>query len=126
MRDDAFERGRALRAAIFGPEGMKSLEQADSFQEPLQDLVTRICFGEVWSREGLSLKIRSMLTVAILVGQSRPNQLRNHVKGALANGVTREELREILLHATLYHGLPAGTDSWAIVTGVLKELDTHG
>lgn len=122
---EVFETGRDLREEIFGPAGMKSLENADDFQMPLQDMVTRLCFGEVWSRPELSLKIRSMLTVALLVGMSRPAQLKNHVKGAIKNGVTKEELREILLHATLYVGLPAGADSWRIVTEALKEVEAY-
>jgi 4-carboxymuconolactone decarboxylase len=122
---DAAQRGRDLREQIFGAEGMKSLVEADDFTLPLQDMVTRTCFGEVWSRPGLPLKIRSMLTIAILVGQSRPAQLRNHVKGAIANGVTKEEIREILLHATLYAGLPAGADSWREAAAALREIDAY-
>lgn len=121
----AAERGRHLREQIFGADGMKSLLEADDFTMPLQDAVTRICFGEVWSRPGLSLKIRSMLTIAMLVGQSRPAQLRNHVKGAIANGVSKEEIREILLHATLYAGLPAGADSWREAAAALREIDAY-
>lgn len=123
--NEAAERGRALREQIFGAEGMKSLLEADDFTMPLQDAVTRICFGEVWSRPGLSLKIRSMLTIAMLVAQSRPAQLRNHVKGAIANGVSKEEIREILLHATLYAGLPAGADSWREAAAALREIDAY-
>jgi 4-carboxymuconolactone decarboxylase len=104
---------------------MKSLEAADDFQMPLQDMVTRICFGEVWSRPELPLKLRSMLTLAILAGQSRPDQLKNHVKGAIANGVSKEEIREILLHATIYVGLPAGSDSWRHATAALKEIGAY-
>lgn len=122
---DAAQRGRELREEIFGPEGMKSLLDADDFQMPLQDAVTRICFGEVWSRPELPLKIRSMLTVAMLVGASRPDQLKNHVKGAVKNGVTKEEIREILLHAALYFGLPAASDSWRHATAALKEIDAY-
>jgi len=122
---DATERGRQLREAIFGPEGLKSLDTADDFQMPLQDLVTRICFGEVWNRPALSLKVRSMLTIAILAGQSRPDQLKHHVKGAIRNGVSKEEIREILLHATLYVGLPAGSDSWRQATAALKEIEAY-
>jgi 4-carboxymuconolactone decarboxylase len=122
---NADQRGRQLRQQIFGAEGMKSLETADDFQMPLQDMVTRICFGEVWSRPELSLKLRSMLTLAILAGQSRPDQLKNHVKGAIANGVTKEEIREILLHATIYVGLPAGSDSWRHATAALKEVGAY-
>jgi 4-carboxymuconolactone decarboxylase len=122
---DAFERGRRLREQIFGAAGMKSLENADDFQMPLQDMVTRLCFGEVWSRPSLSLKLRSMLTIAILAGQSRPEQLQNHIKGAIANGVTKEEIREILLHAMLYVGLPAASDSWRQATVALKEIGAY-
>ncbi|MBO9499520.1 MAG: carboxymuconolactone decarboxylase family protein [Novosphingobium sp.] len=122
---DADTRGRALRKQIFGPEGMKSLDNADDFQMPLQDMVTRICFGEVWTRPELPLKLRSMLTIALLAGQSRPAQLKNHVKGAIANGVTKDEIREILLHSALYVGLPAASDSWAQATAALKEIDAY-
>jgi len=123
--NDAAARGRALREQIFGAEGMRALDNADDFQMPLQDVVTRICFGEVWSRPELSLKLRSMLTIAMLAGQSRPAQLKNHVKGAIANGVTKEEIREILLHAVLYYGLPAAADSWGQATAALKEIDAY-
>lgn len=123
--DDAFERGRRLRQEMFGPAGMKSLDNADDFQMPLQDAVTRICFGEVWSRPALSLKARSMLTIAILAGQSRPDQLQNHIKGAIGNGVSKEEIREILLHAMLYVGLPAASDSWRQATAALKEIGAY-
>lgn len=122
---EAFERGRRLRQEMFGPAGMKSLDNADDFQMPLQDAVTRICFGEVWSRPGLSPKVRSMLTIAILAGQSRPDQLQNHIKGAIGNGVSKEEIREILLHAMLYVGLPAASDSWRQATAALKEIGAY-
>ncbi|MGD9811525.1 MAG: carboxymuconolactone decarboxylase family protein [Sphingobium sp.] len=111
-KDDLYERGRAMRFEMFGEPGVTSLDNADDFQEPLQDMVTRLCFGDVWSRPGLDRKTRSMLTIAMLIGMSRPDQLKNHINGALANGVTKEEIREILVHATIYVGLPAGSDSW--------------
>lgn len=122
---EVFERGRRLREEMFGPAGMKSLDNADDFQMPLQDAVTRLCFGEVWSRPGLSPKLRSMLTIAMLVGQSRPDQLQNHIKGAIGNGVSKEEIREILLHAMLYVGLPAASDSWRQATAALKEIGAY-
>lgn len=123
--EDAFERGRRLREEIFGAAGMKSLDNADDFQMPLQDMVTRLCFGEVWSRPALSLKVRSMLTIAILAGQSRPDQLQNHIKGAIKNGVSKEEIREILLHSMLYVGLPAASDSWRQATAALKDIGAY-
>jgi len=124
-KDDSYERGRAMRFEMFGEPGVRGLDTVDDFNEPLQDLVTRLCFGDVWSRPGLDRKTRSMLTVAILIGQSRPDQLRNHIKGALANGVTKDEIREILLHATLYVGLPAGTDSWRHARETLQEANAY-
>jgi 4-carboxymuconolactone decarboxylase len=123
--DDVTKQGRQLREDIFGPDGVKSHDNADDFQMPLQDMVTRVCFGDVWARPQLSLKLRSMLTIAILAGQSRPDQLKNHVKGAIHNGVSKEEIREILLHATLYVGLPAGSDSWRQATAALKEIGAY-
>lgn len=111
-KDEAYERGRAMRFDMFGEPGVAGIDQADDFREPLQDMVTRLCFGDVWSRPGLDRKTRSMLTIALIIGQSRPDQLKNHIKGAIANGVTKEEIREILVHATIYVGLPATSDSW--------------
>jgi 4-carboxymuconolactone decarboxylase len=121
--DALYERGRQMRFDMFGEPGVRGLDDADDFQEPLQDLVTRHCFGDVWSREGLDAKTRSMLTIAMLIGQSRPDQLKNHVRGAVANGVTKAEVREILVHASLYYGLPSVSDAWRQCREALKEVD---
>jgi 4-carboxymuconolactone decarboxylase len=121
--DELYERGRAMRFAMFGEPGVRGIDEADDFLEPLQDLVTRHCFGDIWSRPGLDGRTRSMLTIAMLIGQARPDQLRNHVKGAVANGVTREEIREILVHAALYYGLPSVAASWRIARDALQEAD---
>lgn len=112
---DAFERGLGLRREMFGPAGAdQALAQATDFSRPLQEIVTRFCFGEVWQRPGLDRRTRSMLTVAMLIAAGRPAQLAGHVRGALANGVTREELREVVLHALLYCGIPAAVEATAI------------
>jgi 4-carboxymuconolactone decarboxylase len=125
-RDDpVFKRGREIRGEMFGPGSQASLDQADDFQRPLQDLVTQYCFGEIWDRPHLPRAIRSMITIAMLVGQSRPIELRRHIKGAIANGVTKEQIREVLLHATLYAGIPAGSDGWAQATEALKEIGAY-
>lgn|SRR5690606_6704580 len=121
-KDEAYERGRAMRFDMFGEPGVAGIDQADDFQEPLQDMVTRLCFGDVWSRPGLDRKTRSMLTIALIIGQSRPDQLKNHIKGAIANGVTKEEIREILVHATIYVGLPATSDSWRHAREALNDV----
>lgn len=124
-KDDSYDRGRAMRFEMFGEPGVATLDTTDDFNEPLQDLVTRMCFGDVWSRPELDRKTRSMLTIALLIGQSRPDQLKNHINGALANGVTKEEIREILLHATIYVGLPAGSDSWRHAREALKAAGAY-
>ena len=124
MEDVAFARGLALRRAMFGAAGADDqIDAATDFTRPLQDLVTRACFGELWQRPHLDLKLRSMLTIAMLAALGRPNQVRAHVKGALANGVSREEIREILLHAATYGGLPAAVDSFAAAAEALAEAE---
>lgn len=114
MSDPLFDQGLALRRHMFGAGGAEEqIAAATEFTLPLQELVTRSCFGELWHRPYLDLKLRSMLTLAMLAALGRGNQVKVHVKGALANGVTREEIREILLHATAYGGIPAVVEAFA-------------
>lgn len=89
------------------------------FTRPLEDLVVRYCFGEVWSRPQLDPRTRSMLTVAVLTALGKPNQLRVHVQAAINNGVTQEEIREVLLHAMVYSGVPAGVEAFRVASEVL-------
>jgi len=117
---DAFDKGLALRREMFGAGGAdQALAQASEFARPLQEIVTRFCFGEIWQRPGLERRTRSMLTIAMLIAMGRMAQLPAHVRGALANGVTREELRELILHALLYCGIPAAVEATAICERVL-------
>ena len=125
QKDELYDRGRQMRLDMFGEPGVRGIDEADDFQEPLQDLVTRHCFGDVWSRAGLDARTRSMLTIAMLIGQSRPDQLKNHVRGAVANGVTKEEVREILVHAALYYGLPSVSDAWRHCREALTEVGAY-
>ena len=120
---DTFSAGLQIRRDMFGPANSDQvLQSATDFTRPLQELVTRYCFGEVWTRSLLDRKTRSMLTMALLVALNRPNQLRGHVRGAVKNGVSKEEIREVLLHSMIYAGVPAGVDSLNHATEVLKEL----
>jgi 4-carboxymuconolactone decarboxylase len=120
---DTFAAGLAIRREMFGPAAAdKTLESATDFTYPLQDMVTRYCFGETWTRPPLDRKTRSMLTLAILVALNKPVQLKGHVRGAVANGVTKDEIREVLMHAMIYCGVPAGVDSFNHAAEVLKEL----
>jgi len=121
--EDTFSAGLQIRRDMFGPANSDQvLQSATDFTRPLQELVTRYCFGEVWTRSLLDRKTRSMLTMALLVALNRPNQLRGHVRGAVKNGVSKDEIREVLLHSMIYAGVPAGVDSFNHATEVLKEL----
>jgi 4-carboxymuconolactone decarboxylase len=112
---DAFDTGLRLRREMFGTGGAdQALAQASDFSRPLQEIVTRFCFGEVWQRPGLDRRTRSMLTVAMLIAAGRMAQLPAHARGAIANGVSREELREVILHALLYCGIPAAVEATAV------------
>ena len=122
-RQDTFATGLSIRRDMFGAANSDQvLQNATSFTRPLQEIVTRYCFGEVWARSLLDRRTRSMLTMALLVALNRPNQLRGHVRGAITNGVTKDEIREVLLHCMIYAGVPAGVDSLNHATEVLKEL----
>ena len=120
---DTFAAGLAIRRDMFGVEGAeRQIEAATDFTRPLQDMVTRYCFGEVWSRPTLDRKTRSMPTLALLTALGKQNQLRVHVRGAIQNGVSKEEIREVLMHSMIYAGLPAAVDSFATTTEVLKQM----
>jgi 4-carboxymuconolactone decarboxylase len=122
-KDDTFEAGLNVRRDMFGPAlSDKALESATDFNRTLQELVTRYCFGEVWTRPQLDRRTRSMLTMGLLVALGKPTQLKGHVRGAIKNGVTKDEIREVLLHSMIYCGVPAGVDSFSHATEVLKEL----
>ena len=108
---------------MFGPAGADAqIEAATDFLAPMQDLVTRYCFGDVWTRPGLERKTRSLLTLSMLVVLGRPNQLKVHVRGALANGASEEEIRETLLHAMIYAGVPASVDAFLNAAEVMREV----
>lgn len=117
-----FQAGLAVRKAVLGEEYVNnSLANADDFTAPLQQYLTEHAWGAVWVREGLSRKTRSMLNLAMLTALNRPNELKLHIKGALNNGVSKEEMREIFLQAAVYCGAPAGLDSFKIAQQVFKE-----
>jgi len=122
MDEELFQRGLAVRKAVVGVEYVeKSLAEADDFTRPLQELVTQFAWGSVWTREGLTRKTRSMLNLAMLTALNRPHELKLHVKGALRNGCTHEEIREVLLQAGVYAGIPAAIDAFRVAKEVLKE-----
>jgi 4-carboxymuconolactone decarboxylase len=119
-----YDEGLAIRRAVIGDAYVdKALSEADDFSGPLQDLVTEYCWGAVWGREELPLKTRSMLNLAMIPILNRPNELRTHIKGALTNGVTRDEIREVFLQVAIYAGVPAAVDSFRIAREVFAQLD---
>lgn len=121
--EETFAAGLQIRREMFGPAlSDQVLASATDFTYPLQDMVTRYCFGEIWNRPQLDRKTRSMLTLAILVALGKPVQLKGHVRGAITNGATKDEIREVLMHAMIYCGVPAGVDSFNHATEVLKDL----
>lgn len=119
-----YDKGLEIRRAVVGADYVeKALSEADDFSRPLQDLLTEYCWGAVWGREELPRKTRSMLNLAMIPILNRPNELRTHIKGALTNGVTREEIREIFLQVAVYAGAPTAVDSFRIARDVFAELD---
>ncbi|MCV7411230.1 4-carboxymuconolactone decarboxylase [Mycobacterium florentinum] len=124
MDRETYQRGLEIRSAVLGEAYVnRALADADEFTTPLQDLVTEYCWGAVWGRDGLPRKTRSMLNLAMIPILNRPNELRTHIKGALTNGVTREEICEIFLQVAVYAGVPAAVDSFRIAREVFAELD---
>ena len=124
MDPNTYEKGRQVRAQVLGEAYVaNAMQQAADFSGPLQDLVTEYAWGAVWGREELPLKTRSMLNLAMIAILNRPHELRTHLRGALNNGVTREEIREIFLQVAVYAGMPAAVDSFRIAREVFAELD---
>jgi 4-carboxymuconolactone decarboxylase len=122
MPQSLFDKGLEMRKSVLGPEHVeRSLATADDFSRPMQELVTEYCWGAVWTREALPRKIRSMLNLAMLTALNRPHELKLHVRGALRNGVTKEEIREVLLQTAIYCGVPAAIDAFRTAREVLNE-----
>jgi 4-carboxymuconolactone decarboxylase len=124
MPDERFNRGLEIRKAVLGAQHVeKQLAAADEFNRPLQELVTEYCWGAVWGREGLTRRDRSLINLAMISALNRPQELKAHVKGALRNGVSREEIREVLLQVGIYCGIPAAMDSFRVAREALDEND---
>lgn len=117
---DAWAAGDAMRRRVMGDAHVDRAKAAETpFTAPLADLITRHAWGDVWQREGLDMRTRSLVTVAMLVALGKPTELEGHVRGALANGATPEEIREVLLHAGVYCGLPAAAEAFRAAAKVI-------
>lgn len=124
MSSERYEAGLAVRKAVLGAEYVeKALANVDDFSAPLQSLVTENAWGTVWTREGLSRRDRSLITVAMLIALNRPHEIKLHLRGAINNGLSREEIRELLLQAGVYCGMPAAVDAFRLAREVFAELD---
>jgi 4-carboxymuconolactone decarboxylase len=124
--DDArFQAGLEIRREVLGREHVdRSLANVDAFAAPLQKLVTQYCWGEIWARPGLERKTRSMLNLAMLSALNRMHEFKLHVRGALQNGVTRDEIQEIILQVAVYCGAPASLESSRAAQEVFREIDS--
>ena len=120
-KSEQFEKGLKMRRAVLGAEYVDgSIARADDFMMAFQEITTEWCWGYAWTRPGLDPKIRSMLNLAMLTALKSPHELKLHIKGALTNGVSVDEIKEILLHATVYSGIPAGLEAFKAAHEVLN------
>jgi 4-carboxymuconolactone decarboxylase len=123
-RSEKFERGLQTRRDVLGDEYVdRALNNATDYNWPMQAFVTEYCWDEIWNRPGLSRKGRSMLNLGMVCALGRTNELKAHVRGAVNNGWTKEELREVFLQVAVYCGVPAGVDSFRTAQEVLREMD---
>jgi len=121
--DSLFEQGLAVRREVLGSTYVDgSLAAANDFTMAFQRIATEWCWGYAWTREGLDRKTRSLINLAMLTALNRAPEIKLHVRGAINNGVTVDQIKEVLLHATVYCGIPAGLDAFKAANEVLKEM----
>ncbi|NLU71877.1 4-carboxymuconolactone decarboxylase [Streptomyces sp. HNM0575] len=126
-RDDVYDAGLRMRKAVLGAEHVeRSLEEVSDFARPVQELVTEYCWGAVWTRPGIDKRTRSMINLAMLTALNRGHELAVHVRGALTNGVTEEEIQEVLLQTAVYVGVPASLESFRVAERVINEVNGDG
>jgi len=124
MEPKSYETGLKVRTEVLGEAHVqRSLNDVDDFNRELQQIVTGFAWGEIWSRPGLNRRERSLINLGMLTALGKPHEFQTHVRGALNNGVTREEIREVLLQTAVYCGFPAAIDAFRNARAVFKELD---
>ena len=122
MASDQYETGLSIRKEVLGDEYVDgAIAKADDFNRDFQDMVTEYCWGSVWGRSGLPRKTRSLLNLAMLSALNRPHELRLHLRGALTNGVTQDEIREVFLQVAIYCGVPSAIDAFRTAREVFDE-----
>ncbi len=123
MNEELFRQGLQTRREVLGSEHVDaSLANADEFSMPMQELVTQYCWGDVWNRPGLDRRTRSFLNLAMITALNRPHELKLHVRGAINNGLTKDEIAEVFLQTAIYCGVPAAISSFRAAKEVFKEM----
>jgi 4-carboxymuconolactone decarboxylase len=123
MNQELFDQGLATRRAVLGSQYVDaSIKNADDFNMPMQELVTQYCWGDIWNRPGLERRTRSFLNLAMITALNRPHELKLHVRGAINNGLTKDEIKEVFLQAAIYCGVPAAIDSFRVAKETFKEM----
>ena len=123
MNAELFDQGLKTRREVLGADYVDAaIANADDFNRPLQEMVTQYAWGDVWNRPGLSRRDRSLLNLAMLTALNRPHELKLHVRGALTNGVSKDEIREVFMQTAIYCGVPAAIDSFRTAREVFKDL----
>jgi 4-carboxymuconolactone decarboxylase len=124
MDEKRFEKGLEIRREVLGKEYVdQAIAKADEFSRPLQELVTEYCWGAIWGRPELPRKTRSLINLGLLAALNRPVELKIHIKGALNNGCSKEEVREVLLQVCIYCGVPCAVDSFRVMAEAFKEYE---
>ncbi len=123
MEKDLYEQGLKIRREVVGDAYVdQALNSADAFSMPMQELVTKYCWGDVWARPGLDRRERSLVNLGMIAALNRPEELQAHVRGAIANGVTKDEICEVFLQVAIYCGMPAGLGSFKAARQAFKEM----
>jgi len=123
MNKDSFEKGLKTRREVLGAEYVdNAIKNADSFNTELQELVTEYCWHEIWNRPGLDRRTRSIINLSMLTALNRPHEIKLHVRGAINNGLTKDDIKEVFLQTAIYCGVPAAIDSFRSAKEVFKEM----
>ena len=126
MEQELYDKGMKIRREVLGDAYVdRALSKSGPFNDPLQELVTTYCWGWNWSREGLPRRDRSLINLAMIAVLNRPHELKVHVRGALNNGLSREEIREVMLQVGIYGGIPAAVDSFRLANEAFAEIDNE-
>ena len=126
MDQDLYDKGMKIRREVLGDAYVdRALAKSGEFNDPLQELVTTYCWGWCWGREGLEKRDRSLINLAMIAVLNRHNELKAHIRGALNNGLSKEEIREVLLQVGIYGGIPAAVDSFRLANEAFAEIDAE-